>query len=33
MYKIQYLQWFTDLPNEAKIAYGALAATKKIVGK
>ena len=33
MYKIQYVQWFTDLPNEAKIAYGALAATKKIVGK
>lgn len=33
MYKIQYVQWFTDLPNEAKIAYGALTATKKLVSR
>jgi hypothetical protein len=33
MYKIQYFQWFADLPNEAKIAIGAMSATKSLMNR
>ena len=32
-YKVQYFQWFADLPNEARIAIAAMSATKSLMNR